>query len=110
MSKGKTFSSEIIKDYSKSPFIEEKDRFKYFSSSVYNVFRQAFYKLGGDSLPITTGDAFLDFLKIHGINEDFTEEELKQRIWRLLAELKFYSDAEGIDIQQTPSFKLEKVL
>ena len=113
MSNEKNFSElwEIIKDYKpKNPYVDPKDRFKYFSSSVYNVFRQAFYKLGGNTLPITTGDAFLDFLKIHGINEDFTEEELKERIWRLLAELRFYSDTESVDIQHAPSFKLEKGL
>lgn len=102
---------ELIKDFQpKTPLIDAKDRFKYFTNSVYNMFRNAFYQLGGNTLPITTGDAFLDFIKIHGVNTDFTEEELKEKIWRLLAELRFYSETETVDIQQSPSFKLEKGL
>lgn len=110
MSREKSFSElwELIKDYKpENSYVEEKDRFKYFSMSVYNMFRKAFYKLGGDKLPITTGDAFLDFLKIYGINEHFTEEELEQRIWSLLAELKYYSGSETVDILQGPNFKQE---
>ncbi|NLU52583.1 MAG: BMP family ABC transporter substrate-binding protein [Clostridiaceae bacterium] len=113
MSREKSFNElwELIKDYKpESSYVEEKDRFKYFSMSVYNMFRKAFYKLGGDKLPITTGDAFLDFIKIYGINEHFTEEELEQRIWSLLAELKYYSGSETVDVLQGPTFKQENSL
>jgi basic membrane protein A len=100
---------EIIKDYNpRNRFVDKKDRFKYFASSVYNNFRKAFYQLGGDKLPITTGDAFLDFLKIHGISEEFTEDEFKDRIWRLLSELRYYSGPDAVDIQQSPDLKVEK--
>lgn len=113
MSRENSFNElwELIKDYKpQSPYVDEKDRFKYFSMSVYNMFRRAFYKLGGDKLPITTGDAFLDFIKIYGINDKFTEEELEQRIWSLMAELKYYANSESVAIEQSPSFKLEKSL
>ncbi len=111
MSNEKSFSElwDVIKDYKpKSRFVEEADRFKYFFSAFYYNFRKAFYDLGGDELPITTGDAFLDFLKIHGIEEEFTEDEFKDRIWRLLSELKYYSGQETVDIQQIPKLKTEK--
>ena len=113
MTNEKSFSElwEIIKDYKpKSRYAEKPDRFKYFLSAVYNSFRNAFYQLGGDKLSITTGDAFLDYLKIHGLNDEYTEEEYKERIWRLLSELKYYSGPETIDIQQSPSLKTEKSL
>lgn len=100
---------EIIKDYNpRNRFVDKGDRFKYLAGSVYYNFRKAFYQLGGDKLPITTGDAFLDFLKIHGISEEFTEEEFKDRIWRLLSELKYYSGHDAVDIQQSPNLKVEK--
>lgn len=111
MSNEKSFSElwEIIKDYKpKSRFVEEAERFKYFSSAFYYNFRKAFYDLGGDELPITTGDAFLDFLKIHGIEEEFSEDEFKDRIWRLLSELRYYSGQEAVDIQQVPKLKTQK--
>lgn len=102
---------DIIKDFRpKSRFIEEEDRFKYFSSAVYEMFRKAFYELGGDKLHITTGDAFLDYVKIHGISEEFTEQQLKDRIWRLLSELRYYSGPDAVDVQQSPNLKLEKGL
>lgn len=101
---------EIIKDYKpKNPMADYADRFKYFSTAVYNMFRQAFYKVGGNTLPITTGDAFLDYIKIYGTNEeDYIEDALEQRIWRLMAEFKFYSGPEKVDVQQSPDFKTEK--
>ena len=66
--------------------------------------------MGGDKLAITTGDAFLDYLKIHGINEEYNEQEFKDRIWRLLSELKYYSGPEAVAIQQSPTLKTEKSL
>lgn len=113
MTNEKSFSElwEIIKDYNpKSRYAEKPDRFKYFVSAVYNNFRNAFYQLGGDKLSITTGDALLDYLKIHGLSHEYTEEEFKDRIWRLLSELKYYSGPETVDIQQSPSLKISKSL
>lgn len=42
------------------------ERFKFFQSAVYGVFRKVYHELGGQDLPITTGDAFLDYLKLNG--------------------------------------------
>jgi hypothetical protein len=102
---------EIIKDFQpNNRFFEYADRFKYFSSVIYNMFRKVFYELGGNTLPITTGDAFLDYIKIYEVSEDCTEEELKVRIWHLLSELKYYSGPEAVEIQQSPEFKSDKGL
>lgn len=113
MTNEKSFSElwEIIKDFRPNNiFIDESGRFKYFVSAFYNNFRNAFYQLGGDKLTITTGDAFLDYLKLHGLDQEYTEEEFKDRIWRLLSELKYYSGPETVDIQQSPQLKTEKSL
>ncbi len=102
---------EIIKDYRpNSRYLDESNRFRFFSSGVYNMFRKAFYELGGDKLPITTGDAFLDFLKIHGIKEEFSEEDLKARIKRLISEVQVHTGPEAVDVQQSPNLKVEKGL
>lgn len=102
---------EIIKDYQpNSRYADESNRFRFFAMGVYNMFRKAFYELGGDKLPITTGDAFLDFLKIHGIKEEFSEEDLKERIRRLISELQYHSGPETVDVQQSPNLKVEKTL
>jgi basic membrane lipoprotein Med (substrate-binding protein (PBP1-ABC) superfamily) len=102
---------EIIKDYHPNTrYGDDTNRFKYFSSGVYNLFRNVFYELGGDKLPMTTGDAFLDFLKIYGIKEEFSEEDLKDRIKRLISELQVKNEPEIVDVQQSPNLKLEKGL
>lgn len=102
---------EIIKDYKpNNHLVDNANRFKDFACYIYNMFRKAFYELGGDTLSITTGDAFLDYLKIYGIKENYSQEELKQRIWRLLSELKYYSGPETVDVQQSPDFKSDRSL
>lgn len=100
---------EIIRDYHPNArYVDDSNRFKYFSDAVYNLFRKIFYELGGDKLPMTTGDAFLDFLKIYGIKEEFSEEDLKVRIKRLIAELQVKNEPEAVDVQQSPNLKVEK--
>jgi len=99
---------EIIKDYRpSSSLVSYEDRFSYFQSSVYNVFRKIFYELGGDKLPITTGDAFLDFLKIHGIRDSIPDDELKAIMRRFIAEMEYHRDEGAIEIQKSPKLKQE---
>lgn len=111
MSDEKSFGElwEIIKDYKPdSRYVDESERFRYFSSSIYGMFRKAFYELGGDRLSVTTGDAFLDFLKIYGVKNEYTDDEMKVRIKRLLSELQRYSGPDTVDVQQSPNLKQEK--
>lgn len=56
------------------------DKYKYFTSSVYTPFRNVYHELGGQKLPITTGDAFLEYLKVYGIPEEIEETLLKPRL------------------------------
>ncbi|MDI9513823.1 MAG: BMP family ABC transporter substrate-binding protein [Clostridiaceae bacterium] len=99
---------EIIKDYRPtSRLVNDEDRFTYFKSAVYNVFRKIFYDLGGDRLPITTGDAFLDFLKIHGIRDSVSDAELKSIMKRFISEMEYHKGGRGVEVQKTPSLKQE---
>ena len=99
---------ELIKDYRPSSrMVNEEDRFRYFLSAVYNAFRNVFYELGGDSLPITTGDAFLDFLKIHGINDAMPEDELRAIMKRFIAEMEYHKGGQTVEVQKSPQLKVE---
>jgi basic membrane lipoprotein Med (substrate-binding protein (PBP1-ABC) superfamily) len=99
---------EIIKDYRPtSRLVNDEDRFTYFQSAVYNVFRKIFYDLGGDSLPITTGDAFLDFLKIHGIRDSVSDSELKSIMKRFISEMEYHKGGQAVEVQKTPRLKQE---
>lgn len=112
-SKEKSFSElwEIIKDYKPSSRLASEDaRFNYFVSAVYGVFRKVFYSLGGDKLPVTTGDAFLDFLKIHGISDSIDEDELKTIMKRYLVEMEYHASNQVVEVQTSPQLKQESTL
>ncbi|GCD11183.1 BMP family ABC transporter substrate-binding protein [Clostridium tagluense] len=53
------------------------NKYKHFLKNVYSPFRNIFYELGGDKLNITTGDAFLEYIKIYGISDEFIETKRK---------------------------------
>ncbi len=112
-SKENSFSElwELIKDYKPSSrLVSEEDRFIYFRNAVYNVFRKAFYELGGDKLPITTGDAFLDYLKIHGISDTIDDDELKSIMKHFISELDYLTGKNSVEIQQSPNLRQESNL
>lgn len=78
------------------------NRYKYFTNSVYLPFRKVYHELGGQKLSITTGDAFLEFIKIYGMPTDFNEDFLKPRLSAFIPELEQLSDEEAVDIQTIP--------
>lgn len=78
------------------------DRYKYFTSSVYMPFRQIYHELGGQKLSITTGDAFLEYLKVYGVPEDIDETLLKSRLNLFIKELDQLSGSNGAEVQITP--------
>jgi len=82
------------------------DRFKYFASAVYGVFRKVYLELGGQRLPITTGDAFLDYIKINGVPEQYDDEALKPLLRRFIVELEYYKRSE-VEVQTEPDLKVE---
>jgi basic membrane protein A len=97
----------LIKDYEPSGrMIKREERFKYFQNAVYGVFRKVYHELGGQKLPITTGDAFLDYIKLNGVPDQFFEEELRPSLRRFIVELDYYK--KGIEIQTEPFFKDER--
>ncbi len=99
---------EIIKDYRPvSSLVNYEDRFTYFQSAVYKVFRKIFYDLGGDRLPITTGDAFLDLLKIHGIRDSISDDELRAIMRRFISGMEYHKDEQAVEIQKSPQLRQE---
>ncbi len=99
----------LIRHYEQPAGMAKKvDRFKYFTSAVYGVFRKVYHELGGGSLPITTGDAFLDYLKLNGVPSHYFEDELRPSLKRFIMELDYYKKKDDIDIQTEPDFREEK--
>ncbi|NLM49044.1 MAG: BMP family ABC transporter substrate-binding protein [Epulopiscium sp.] len=75
------------------------DKYKHFLGNVYRPFREIYHKLGGDKLKITTGDAFLEYIKIYGIPDEIEEEKCRQRIKKLMIELEALSDEDPVEIR-----------
>jgi basic membrane lipoprotein Med (substrate-binding protein (PBP1-ABC) superfamily) len=91
----------IIKDFKPknemSPF-----RFRYFANSVYLPFRRAYMEERGRELSITTGDAFLEYLKLYGIPDGLSPGRLKSRLDKFIPELRSLNEKHEVEIQTKP--------
>ena len=72
----------------------------------YHIFRKEYLKIGGGKLPITTGDAFLQYLEIHPFREG-KEENVAKNIRTIWAELTVTSREEKVDLELS-DLSLEK--
>lgn len=64
------------------------DASKLFMSNLYRPFRQIYLDSGGGKLEITTGDAFLTFLKIYGMPNEILADQHKNNIKKIIDELR----------------------
>lgn len=100
---------KLIRNYEPPEgMIEGRDRFKFFQSAVYGVFRKVYHELGGQRLPITTGDAFLDYIRLNGVPEQFFEDDLRPSLERFILELDYYKHNSNIYIETEPVLKDER--
>lgn len=86
------------------------DKYKHFTNSVYLPFRSIYLELGGQKLPITTGDAFLEYVKVYGMPYDIEEAEVKPRLSLFVMELDQHSDDRPVDVQTMPVEDGENIL
>ncbi len=77
---------------------QDDDPYKSFMSNLYRPFRQSYLENGGDKLEITTGDAFLTFLKIYGMPEEIHTEHDKNNIKKTVDELKVF-EQESVNVK-----------
>lgn len=76
--------------------------YKVFASSIYLPFRKVYLELGGQKLPITTGDAFLEYIAVYGMPDEIDEQDLKLRLEGFITELEQLSGKKTADIQTGP--------
>ncbi len=72
----------------------------------YHMFHREYEKLGGDKLPITTGDAFLKYLEIYPFREGI-EEDMAVNIHNIWEELTVSSEEAKVDLEMNDT-SLEK--
>lgn len=78
--------AEYIKQYQVSD--SDDDIPKLFLSNCYRPFRQIYHELGGGKLDITTGDAFLTFIKVYGLPHEISSDVHRNQIKKVIDELK----------------------
>lgn len=93
-----------------NPKLASNNKYKYFAQSVYFPFRKVYLELGGQRLPITTGDAFLEYVKVYGLPEDVDEPVLKSRLGLFISELEQFSGTRQVLVQTEPVASGENLL
>ncbi len=98
---------ELIRGYNpQSRLSDYNARFKYFVGGVYRTFRRCYRELGGERLPVSTGDAMLDFMKIHGVPDSYDADTLRPMLKRFIMEIESHASPGSI-VQTTPASKQE---
>ncbi len=92
-----------LDNFEPAPEFSEFDKYKYFANSVYMPFRKIYLELGGQELPITTGDAFMEYITVYGMPREIDEHKVKSRLSSFLIELDQMSSNKSADIQTVPA-------
>ncbi len=79
------------------------DRYEYLQKHIYYNFSIIYNEIVGDRLNITTGDAFLQYIKVYGLPDNVSEKKLRETLKKFTSELEPLSSNEQTDIQTQPS-------
>ncbi|GAB6188952.1 hypothetical protein JCM30566_06910 [Marinitoga arctica] len=79
---------KILFDYIEKNNENPTEFFRHFERFIYWDFRKIFHELNGEKLPITTGEAFLYYLKKYGIQRLISDKELKSQVKIIIKELE----------------------
>ncbi len=88
----------------------EDDRFEF--SSVYTRFTAEFKANSGDNFNITSGDAFLAFIKLYGYKEicDLLNRELKELILKSWEEFTLLDRNREVSVKMSPNYGKKTIL
>ena len=73
-------------------------------ASLYTMFSQQFYALGGSALGLTPGDALLVYLSVYRYADacESTPTQMRENLSRLWDEVKFVAQPHAVDLQLEP--------
>lgn len=100
--KGSFDELSLLLDSYKPELGRFENKYQYFEGKIYNVFRSIYLRQNGGKLPISTGDALLEYLRIHGIPMEFDEDELSKVMQAFMKELEFIDKDDHININTAP--------
>ena len=88
----------------------EDDRLNF--SSLYTMFSQQFYALGGGSLGLTPGDALLVYLSVYRYADacESTPTEVRENLARLWDEVKILAEPHAVELLLEPKRSSEPLL
>ena len=98
----------LLKHFNPTLPITENNKFNFFEKYIYNTFRECYLKAGGQKLPITTGDAFLEYCNIYGIRKSIKLSELQATMRVFLPEMVLMSKKLAMAVQTVPLEKAQK--
>jgi basic membrane protein A len=82
---------DLLEHYEPKMHLYE-NKYKHFDSFVFQPFRRLYKECGGDNIrSITTGDAFLEYARVYGMENELDESKQLQPIRQLVEELKVSS-------------------
>lgn len=67
--------------------------------AFYFRFRRVYYEIGGNDIPITTGDALLRYLEIYAYQEELSNEDIKKQLNNMRSEFALLGEGEQVDLQ-----------
>ncbi len=92
---------QCLEDYNPDKSVVS-NKYTSFVQGVYVPFRKAFHSDGGDRLPITTGDALLEYIRVYGI-PDPQNPGMEKNLSRLMKELEHFGGDEPAPVSTKPS-------
>lgn len=76
-----------------------KDKYLHFFNNVYLPFRRLYLELGGKSLDITTGDAFVLYARIYNLQQKLDTAVTRELMPNLIKELESYDKENSMEIK-----------
>ncbi len=103
---------ELLEAMGKEPGEEWTEDDRLLFSSIYRRFAAEYKSQGGDKISITSGDAFLSFIKLFGYLEvdDMTTSELKNKIAKTWEEFKLLETSEEVELKLNPTKEKKPLL
>lgn len=83
------------------PKIEKEAPYQYFLQYYYMPFRTILHEVGGDKLPMTTGDVFLRYFELYKLHKKMNDDTMRKRLRSLCNELKNTVE-EDADLNTSP--------
>ncbi|MCL2321156.1 MAG: BMP family ABC transporter substrate-binding protein [Oscillospiraceae bacterium] len=87
--------------YKSTEEISLSDKYKYLEG-IYLRFRKVYHEVGGGEILITTGDAFLEYIKLYGIPDEISDDNLKKILRKLLLDIESMSRRKSVKLVKRP--------